>query len=174
MFFGRITTSAGEITFLGNATAPLTFRDGKQAFVSRTEKTSYFLDGRPYVETSLTIIGESSEILGEYRLMKETDKTDTFFADGSQRTSQITIVYQRDEHATCTGKSGSGTVFGTDLVEGRLVSYDGTIGLNYIFGLGGIWHKAAYYENRAAASRLIERVPFEVMFIDDPLMRSIF
>ena len=66
-FFGHITTSAGEITFSGNVTAPLIWLGSNQAFANRTEKTSYFLNGKPYAETTLTTTWISIIINGAYR-----------------------------------------------------------------------------------------------------------
>jgi hypothetical protein len=172
-FLGHIATSAGEITFSGNVTAPLTWAFD-QAFVNRTEKTSYFLNGKPYAETSLTTTWESNYINGAYRTMRENDITETFFADGSQRTSQITILYQRDENGTITGKSGTGTILGTDSIGGQSVNYTGTINIAYVRNQAGAWLKTGYYENRTAALGLLKREPFEVLFIEDSQMRPLF
>jgi hypothetical protein len=172
-FFGQIPTSAGEITFTGNVTAPLTWLKYDQAFGNRTEKTSYFLNGKSYAETTLTTTWITLLINGAYRLMNESDVTETFFADGSQRSSQITVLYQRDENGTITGISGTGTVLGMDQIRGQSVDYTGVITIPYLQNQGG-WIKTGYYETRTAAAGLLTRVPFEVLFIDDPLMRPPF
>jgi hypothetical protein len=173
-FFGHITTSAGGITFTGNVTAPLTWLNGNQAFGNRTEKTSYFLNGKSYAETTLTTTWNSISINGADRLMNERDVAETFFADGSQRTSEIIIAYQRDVYGAITGISGAGTVVGVDVIEGLSVNYAGTINVTYVFNQHWAWIKTGYYETRTAASGLLKRVPFEVLFIDDPLMRPLF
>ena len=55
------------------------------------------------------------------------------------------------------------------------VNYAGTINVTYVRNQAGGWIKTGYYEARTAASGLtLKRVPFEVLFIDDPLMRPLF
>ena len=169
-FLGHISISAGEITFFGNVTASLTWGRGDQGLANATEKTSYLLNGKPYAQTSAKSSYVSTLINGVYLLSNETVETETFFADGSHRTSQITILYQRDDHGTQTGKSGVGTVWGTDVIGERSVDYTGSIALSYINPYG-VYIKSGYYETRNATSELLTRVPFEVLFIDDSGMR---
>lgn len=172
-FSGHIATSAGEITFFGNATASLALLGGVQSYTSYLVKTSYFLNGEPYAETSVTSSYKSSYIVTEYRLIEETVETKTFFADGSQRTSNIVISYTYNETGGfCTGKSGSGTVWGTDLVGGKIVNYNGSISLAF-GGFNSAGQKTGYYENRNTTVGLLKRVPFEVFFIDDSFMRPV-
>ena len=171
-FSGHITTSVGEITFVGNVTAPLTW-DINQAFVNRTEKTSYSLNGKPYAETTLTTTWESSYINGAYRITRENDVTETYFADGDYRKSQITTSYQRDENGTITGKSSTGTVSGIDQIGTQSINYTGAINITFSSNQAGAWIKTSYHENRTAVSRL-QRVPFEALFIEDPQLNPMF
>jgi hypothetical protein len=172
-FFGHFATSMGEITFVGNATAPLSFRLSDQVWSNRVEKTSYLLNGKPYAETSVATSVESSYISGGYRLMKESIETVTSFADGSQRTSQITILYQRNQNGVCSGKNGSGTIWGSYIIDGRSLNYTGSIILSYRFNERSGWEKASYSETKTVNSGLLVCVPFEVLFIDDPGIRPV-
>jgi ABC-type transport system involved in cytochrome bd biosynthesis fused ATPase/permease subunit len=101
--------------------------------------------------------------------VSENHVTKTTYANGSQRNSDITILWQREQNGIISGKSGSGVVTGSELINGKLINYTGSITVDYSFdsNLWGGWYKSGYNESRVAESLLPKRLPFEVIFIDD-------
>ena len=169
---GQIATTAGQIPYSGNATGGLTVRNGQFIWTERSEETRYG-DGA-YAKTVAVITGQTEYLGGQWRQVSETTRTSTTYADGSQRESEIVILWQRNEHGVVTGKSGSGTVSGTEVVGGRPVEYSGWITVDYAFDSRRGWYKAGYSETRSANGGLPKRLPFEVLFVDDPYLRPVF
>jgi hypothetical protein len=173
-FFGHILTSSGKIAFRGNVTATFEPMYGEITWTNRTEKTEYYYDDKPYAETVTATIPQSELIGGELVIVQETVRTTTTFADGSHRESEIVISWQRNNYGVSTGKSAGGTVTGTEIINGNQVNYSGSIDLDYGFDSRIGWHKIGYTERRSSNTRLPERLPFELMFVDDPYLRPVF
>lgn len=172
-FSGHLSTSAGTITYSGNATGTFTALYGQLGWTKRVQKTNYYGDNKPYAETVTITTAESKYLGGRLVVVREIEKTTTTYADGSQRESEVDILYQRNEHGVLSGKSASGVVTGAEVTNGKPVSYAGSIAMDYGFDSSIGWHKVAYSEKRPAADRLPERLPFEVIFIDDFYFRPV-
>lgn len=164
----------GGIAYSGTATGTFAARHGDLVWTERVEKTSYYVGDAPYAEAVTVITPESQYLGGEERVVRETVKTTTAYADGGRRESEIVILWQRDEHGVCTGKSGSGVVSGTEIIDGQSVDYAGSITIDYGFDSHIGWYKTGYGEKRSAEAQLPKRLPLEVIFIDDPYLRPVF
>jgi hypothetical protein len=174
-FSGHISASAGDITYSGGATASFTVKDGQLLWAERVEKASYFFEDRLYAETVTSVTPQAQYLGGAWITVSETYKTITTYADGSQRESEIVILSQRDEHGVLTGKSGGGVVTGTEVINGKSVKYDGSITISYGFvPQRWGWIRFGYSEKRSAETKLPERLPFEVISIDDDALRPVF
>ena len=172
-FSGHLSSSAGKILYSGNVVANFTVQNGELAWTERTEKTSYSYDGKPYAETVAVVTPESKYLGGRFVVVRETLKTTTSYSDGSRRESEIVILWQRNESGVATGKSGSGTVIGNEVIKGKPVNYTGSIGIDYGFDSRIGWYKVGYSEKRSAKTALPTHLPFEVVFVDDPYL-SVF
>ena len=171
-FYGHISTTAGIITYSGSATASITVRDGQPVMTESTETTNYYYNGKYYAETLVVNTFQYEYLGGKWTNVRVTVKTTTNYADGSERESVIVILWQRQEGGVTTGKSGSGTITGTEVMNGKTVSYTGSVTLDYVFdvdesGEGIGWYKSGYSETMSAEAELPKRLPFEVIFIDD-------
>jgi len=164
----------GGITYSGSATGTFTAQYGQLVWTERVENTSYYLGDKPYAETVIVTTPESDYLGGRLVVVQQSVKTTTTYADGSRRESDIVISWQRDENGVCSGKSGSGVVTGTEVVNGTPVDYTGSVTLDYGFDSHIGWYKTGYSEARSAETELPKRLPFEVIFIDDPYLRPVF
>jgi hypothetical protein len=173
-FSGHIMTSSGEITFEGEATGTFAIRNGQLGWTGRTERTNYDFNGKPYAETVTTVSPESEYLGGKWHTVGEAIKTSTNYADGSQRESECIITWNRNEYGVCTGKSGSGTVSGTEILNGQPIDYAGSVTISYGFNSKLGWFKQGYTESRTAQAGLPKRLPFEVIYIDDLYLRPVF
>jgi hypothetical protein len=174
-FSGHISASAGDITYSGGATANFTVKDGQLLWAERVEKTSYFFKDRLYAETVTSVTPLAEYLGGRWITTSETYKTATTYADGSRRESEIVILSQHNEGGVSTGKSGSGVVTGTEVINGKSVEYNGSITISYGFiPQRWGWIKVSYSEKRSAETKLPERLPFEVISIDDDALRPVF
>lgn len=173
-FSGHILTTAGEITYSGSATGTFTALYGKLHWTNRIEETKYNAGDKPYAETVTEIIPESQMLGGSLLTIRERAKTTTTYADGSRRESDVVILWPRNENGVLTGKSGSGVVTGTEIINGKPISYTGSVTIDYGFASREGWHKVGYNEKRFADTGLPNRLPFEVIFIDDSYMRPVF
>jgi hypothetical protein len=170
-FFGSI---AGGIAYSGSATGTFTAQYGQLVWTERVENTNYYLGDKPYAETVIVTTPESELLGGRLVVVRQRVKTTTTYADGSRRESDIVISWQRDENGVCSGKSGSGVVTGTEVVNGTPADYTGSVTLDYGFDSHIGWYKTGYSEARSAETELPKRLPFEVIFIDDPYLRPVF
>lgn len=167
----------GGITYSGNSTvtwAVWTERVPEAILVwtKRVEQTIYYKDGKHYAQTITVTVPASEYWAGKIRLVRETERMTTTYADGSRRESEIVILYDWDPVGNVR-KSGSGTVTGTEIVNGLPVKYTGLINITYPDpGYG--WQKRSYDEKRSAAVSLLERLPFEVIFSNDHGLRRGF
>jgi hypothetical protein len=103
-----------------------------------------------------------------------TVRTTTRYADGSNRESEIVLVWQRNAAGLTSGRSGSGTVSGVEVVNGVSIKYDGEITLDYGFDTRIGWFKTGYREELSANAALPNRLPLEVISIDDLYLRPVF
>lgn len=173
-FSGHISTTAGTIPYSGSATPTFKVKNGQLLCTKRTETTNYYYNGKYYAETVAVNTLHYDYLGGKWIVVSETVKTTTSYADGSKRDSVIVILWQRTEYGLITGKSGSGNITGTEVMNGKQVSYTGSVTLDYGFDLKISWYKVRYREGRSAQIRLPERLPFEVMFIDDYILRPAY
>jgi hypothetical protein len=173
-FSGHILTSAGKVTYSGSATGTFTVSYGKLHWTQRIEETTYYLGDKPYAVTVTVIIPESQMLGGNLLPIREHTKTTTTCADGSRRESDVVILWPRNENGVLTGKSGSGVVTGTEVINGKPVNYTGLVTIDYGFDSKEGWHKVGYNEKRSADTGLPNRLPFEVIYIDDLYMRPVF
>jgi len=173
-FSGHILTSSGKIDYSGEATATFTSEAGQLLWTKRLEETTYYAGDELYAKTVSVITPQSEYLGGRFVTVRESVETTTTCADGAERRSAISIVWDRNEHGVTTGKSGGGTVSGTDLVRGRSVDYEGSITIDYGFDSQIGWYKTGYGEARTAKADLPKHLPFEVIFIDDPYLSPVF
>jgi hypothetical protein len=174
-FSGRVKTSDGVLQYQGDGTGTFIVQDGQLAWTQRTEITTYTYNDKPYAQTVTVITPESEYLGGRWVTVREVYLTETTYENGSQRQSEIQVITERNQFGTITGKSGNGTVTGTELVNGSFVDYTGHITLEYMFDSGRYgWMKASYHEQRSATLTLPEWLPFEVITIDDSDFRPIF
>lgn len=173
-YSGELLTADGAITYAGTATGSFAVNDGALVWTERAEKTSYSYHGEPYAETAAVIRPESAYLGGGDVKVRETVSTTTTYADGSFRESDLVLVWQRNSAGVTSGRSGSGTVRGTELVNGTAVEYTGTISLDYGFDTRLGWFKSGYHEARSAERALPKRLPFEVVYNDDLYLRPVF
>ena len=167
-FSGQISFQTGKFTYSGNVTATPEIKDGQLLFKQQVETTDYYDGGKLYAETERIISGNSQYFGGKWVTVSENHVTKTTYANGSQRNSDINILWQRDQYGINTGKSGSGVVTGSEIINGKPVNYTGSITVDYDFHSNLGWYKSGYYESRVAESSLPKRLPFEViLFIDD-------
>jgi hypothetical protein len=87
----------------------------------------------PYAEMVTLATPKSEYLGGDYVTVRETVRTTTRYADGSNRESEIVLVWQRNAAGLTSGRSGSGTVSGVEVVNGMSIKYDGEITLDYGF-----------------------------------------
>ena len=173
-FFGHILTSSGKIAYRGNVTATFETLYGEIVWTDRTEKTEYYYDNKLYAQTVTITIPQSKYLGGKLVTIQEIVRTNTTFADGSHRESEIVISWQRSEYGVATGISASGTVTGTEIINGSQIDYSGAISLDYGFDSRVGWHKIGYNERKTSNTRLPKRLPFESIFVDDPYLRPVF
>jgi hypothetical protein len=173
-FSGHILTNTGKITYSGSATGNFTVLYGKLLWTHRIEETKYNDGDKPYAETVMVIFPESQMLAGSLLTIREHAKTTTTYADGSRRESDVVILWPRNENGVLIGKSGSGVVNGTEVINGKPISYTGSVTIDYGFTSKEGWHKVGYNEKRLADIGLPNRLPFEVIFIDDSYMRPVF
>lgn len=167
-FLGQISSPTDKITYSGNATAIPEIRDGQLLFKQQVETTDYYYRDKLYASTERIISGNSQYLGGEWVTVSENHVTKITYANGSQRNSDITILWQRNQdNGVTSGKSGSGVVTGSEIINGNPVNYTGSITVYYSFDSKIGWYKSGYYESRIARSSLPKRLPFEVIFIDD-------
>ena len=171
---GHISTSVDKIAYTGIATGTFTTEYGQLVWTERTEKTNYYYKDKLYAETVTVITPQSKYIGGKFRILQETVKTTTAYADGSKRESEIVVLYQRNENGKLENKSATGVVTGVDLINGKPIDYSGSITIDYAFDYKVGWHKVGYNEKRSAEIELLKTLPFEVIFIDDPYLRPVF
>lgn len=173
-FSGRISSSTGEIAYSGNASSPFTFVDGDIAYGERTETTSFYNNGEPYADMVMVIRPESQLINNAWRLVSDNITTETVYADGSQRGSETLTLYTRDSYGRLSSKSESGTVTGTEIIRGETTAYQGSIVVTYILASDGACDKRYYNETRSAQTALPKRLPLEVIFAHDWVMRLLY
>ena len=166
-FSGQISFPTGKFTYLGDVTATPETKDGQLFFKQQVETTDYYDGNKFYAETERIINGSLQYLGGKWVTVSENHVTKTTYANGSQRNSNITILWQRDQNGVTSGKSGSGVVTGSESIYGKLINYTGSITVDYSFDSKLGWYKSGYYESRVAESLLPKRLPFEVIFIDD-------
>ena len=138
---GHISTSGSGLTFSGSASGSFLIMSGKLACTQRVEQTDYYYEGKLYANVTTVITPQSQWFGGVLSIVRETCKTTTTYADGGQRESDIVVLWQRNENGSLTGKSGSGSVTGTEIINGRPVSYTGVITLSYDYNTQSGWHK---------------------------------
>jgi hypothetical protein len=173
-FSGHIKAVEGKITYSGTATATFSAKNGALLWTDRIEKTTYYYAGEKYAETVTVVTPESELRGGSYVKMRETVQTTTTYADGGERESMIMVEWQRKDTGLITGKSGSGTVSGIEIVNGKPINYEGEIMLDYGVDTRIGWFKTGYTENRSATTNLPKRLPFEVIYSDDLYLRPVF
>jgi hypothetical protein len=173
-YSGQLMASDGTIAYAGMATCTFAVNDGLLVWTERTEKTSYSYHGEPYAETTAVITSESEYLGGGYVKVRETVSTTTIYADGSYRESEMVLVWQRNAAGVPSGRSGSGTVSGADMIHGASVTYEGSIALDYGFDTRLGWIKTGYHEERSADRELPKRLPFDVIYLDDLYLRPVF
>ncbi len=169
---GHVTTSRGRIFYSGTATGAFMVKDGQLLCTQRIEQTGYFSDSEPYAEVQIVSTPEFQYLGGSWVIASDTQNITTTYADGSQRESEITIVWERNANGIPTHKNGSGVATGTEIVNGKEVHYTASTNIDYGFHTSYLhsygWIKAGYSEQRSAESPLPKRLPFEIISVDDP------
>ncbi|MBA7669046.1 hypothetical protein ES703_77172 [subsurface metagenome] len=160
----------GGVTYSGSSNITCGVLEGALAWTKRIEQASYFNDGKLYAETLTITVPESAKSPVFYRPVRETELTTTTYADGGRRESNIVILYDWDDVGNNIRKNASGTVKGTDIVEGSPVDYSALITITYV-NIGGVWEKVGFEEKRSSEASLAKRLPFEVIFCDDHALR---
>ena len=173
-FSGHILTQTEKITYSGYATGNFTEKDGQPVWTNRIEKTNYYQNDKFYAKTVTTVLPSSEYLGGRWVKTREDQKTVTIYADGSNRESDLIIIFQRNESGIMSGITGNGIVKGSDVTAGKNVNYSGSININYGFESKIGWYKTGYNEKISGSGRLLKRLPFEAILISDIYFRPVF
>jgi hypothetical protein len=166
-FYGHVSTNSSIIEFSGSAFETLVGRNGVLLFTERTEKTTYYKDDKMYAETETVITPESEYLGGTWLTTSESYEIVTDYADNTERITNLVILWNRNEYGITTGKSGNGLSNGTEIINEKEISYSGSIDIHYGFDGKIGWYKNGYDEERTDDYALAQRLPFEIIFIDD-------
>lgn len=164
---GHISTSSNKATYSGSVTGTPVVKNGQLLLETYTETIEYYSGDTLYAKTDRVISGASELLGGKWVTVRQNHETVTTYSSGSQRKSEIEILWPRDQNGVLTGKSGNGTVTGSEFINGQSVTYTGTVAVDYAFDQKRGWYKNGYIENRLADTALPKRLPFEIILVDD-------
>ncbi|MBN1999949.1 hypothetical protein JW935_20520 [candidate division KSB1 bacterium] len=169
---GHIKTSIGTMTFNGASNGDLHIIDDRVCCSERTDNYNFQIAGETYAVVKMTVVPIALYSGGKFLLDRESITINTEYQDGSKRISEIIITWQRDGKCNITEKTVTGHFSGSEIQNNKTSTIAGTIevdcsGRHYLCD----YHKLNYKEIFTKGSKLPQRIPFEVIFVDDFFLR---
>jgi hypothetical protein len=156
------------IIFSGTITSPFYYLNKHKLVKNSTGVMNFWQNGKFLAKINFLDTYQYKLFNADYQLIKLTETTNTFYANGDTRSSVISSYYTRSSKGTLTGQKTSGTSKGTEKINNKKVSYTGKITITTRYDPKDVYNEkfdfGNYYEDKTSTSpNLLKTYPFEAI-----------
>jgi hypothetical protein len=156
------------LKYSGKATYTFSYVNGQRLTKNAVMTAKFYNNSVLYAIVTETYVPTYKLIKGSYLGVKDTITTKTSYANGDTRTSTISSLYTRNSNGVLIGKKTSGTSSGTEIINGKKVTYTGKISIGTKYDSKDSWNEhyvyGDYSETRTSTASNLKRViPIEAL-----------
>ena len=156
------------ITFSGTITSPFVMLNKHKVVKNSTGTFTYWQNGKLFAKVKIFDLPQYKLFNGQEQIIKFTETTNTFYADGDTRISVIHSYYSRISTGVLIGQKTSGFSKGTEKINNKIVKYTGKIVVTTKFDPNDTYNErfdfGNYYEYKTSTSPTVKkRYPFEAI-----------
>ncbi len=170
--YGLTGTVIGSLNshmkFSGTTSSPFFTLNGQKLIKKSTGFMKFYQNKVFFAKVQVLDIPQYKLYSKEYQLLKVTENTKTFFANGNSRKSQIASYYTRNGRGTLIGQKTSGLSSGSEKINNILVKYTGKISISIKYDSKDTYNEkyvfGDYKEVKTSkSSTLLKLYPFEAI-----------